>query len=83
MARFVSKNNTVSVNTIKRKPHGSVIIYHGGREDVHFTRINGGWIRVRTDITSETPTIVSSAEVVSECNSAIGCRESWARVYQS
>ena len=81
MARFVSKNNTVSVNTIKRKPHGSVIIYHGGREDIHFTRIKGGSIRVRTDITSETPFVVSSAAVADECNSAVGCKESWARVY--
>ena len=83
MAKYVSSRNPVSVNTIKRKPHGSVIIYHGGREDVHFTRIKGGWIRVRTDITSETPSIVSSATVAAECNKVIGCRESWAKVYQS
>ena len=81
MAKFVSRNNPISVNTIKRKPLGSVIIYHGGREDAHFTRIKGGWIRVRTDITSETPFVVSSADVANECNSAMGCKESWARVY--
>ena len=79
--KFVSSRNPISVNTLKRKPHGSVIIYHGGREDVHFTRIKGGWIRVRTDITSETPFVVSSAAVAHECNSAVGCRESWAKVY--
>ena len=81
MARFVSSHNQVSAGSLKRKPHGSVIIYHGGCEDVHFTRIKGGWIRVRTDITSETPFVVSSADVAKECNSAIGCKESWARVY--
>ena len=81
MARFVSKNNTVSVNALKRKPHGSVVLYHGARENVHFTRIKGGWIRVRTDITSETPTVVSSSTVAAECNKVIGCKESWARVY--
>ena len=81
MTRFVSSKNPVSVSTLKRKSLGSVIIYHGGREDVHFTRIKGGWIRVRTDITSETPFVVSSADVANECNSAIGCKESWARVY--
>ena len=81
MTRFVSSSNPVSANTLKRKSAGSVVVRHGGREDLHFTRIKGGWIRVRTDITSEEPTIVSSAEVASECNSAIGCKESWARVY--
>ena len=81
MARFVSSHNPVSTKTLKRKPLGSVIIYHGGREDVHFTRIKGGWIHVRTDITSETPFVVSSADVANECNTAVGCKESWARVY--
>ena len=81
MAKYVSSRNPVSVNTIKRKPHGSVIIYHGVCEDVKFTRINGGWIRVRTDITSDRQTVVSSAEVANECNTAIGCKESWAKVY--
>ena len=81
MTRFVSSCNPISAGTLKRKPHGSVIIYHGGREDVHFTRIKGGWIRVRTDITSETPSVVSSDVVADECNTAMGCRESWAKVY--
>ena len=81
MARFISSRNPVSANTLKRKQAGSVVILHGGREDVHFTRIKGGWIRVRTDITSETPFIVSSAIVANECNKVIGCKESWARVY--
>ena len=81
MARFVSYRNTVSANALKRKPHGSVVLYHGAREDVHFTRIKGGWLRVRTDITSEDPFIVSSAIVAAECNTTMGCKESWAKVY--
>ena len=81
MTRFVSQKNPVSANTLKRKTLGSVVIRHGGREDVHFTRIKGGWIRVRTDITSETPYIVSSTDVADECNTAVGCKESWAKVY--
>ena len=81
MARYVSKSNPISVKALKRRPLGSAIIYHGGREDAHFTRIKGGWIRVRTDITSETPFVVSSAAVADECNSAMGCKESWAKVY--
>ena len=81
MARFVSQKNPIAASALKRRPLGSVIIYHGGREDVHFTRIKGGWIRVRTDITSETPFVVSSAVVADECNKVIGCKESWAKVY--
>jgi len=81
MTRFVSSHNTISASSLKRRPLGSVVIYHGGREDVHFTRIKGGWIRVRTDITSEEPTVVSSVAVADECNTAMGCRESWAKVY--
>ena len=81
MTRFVSSHNPVSTKTLKRKPLGSVIIYHGGREDVRFTRVAGGWLRSRVDVTSEKPTVVSSAEVANECNTAVGCKESWARVY--
>ena len=81
MARFVSSRNQVSAGSLKRKPHGSVIIYHGGRVDLKFTRVEGGWLRSRVDVTSETPFVVSSADVAAECNSAIGCKESWAKVY--
>lgn len=81
MAKYISRRNPISVNALKRKSYGSVVLYHGGREDVHFTRIKGGWIRVRTDITSETPSVVSSAVVADECNRVMGCKESWARVY--
>lgn len=82
MARFVSSRNPISVNTLKRKPTGSVVTrHHGNWEDVKFVRVNGGWLRERTDVTSEKPFVVSSAEVANECNTAMGCRESWARVY--
>ena len=80
MTKFVSSRNPISVNTLKRKPIGAVVTRHGG-EDIKFTRITGGWLRERTDVTSEKPTVVTSADVARECNSAVGCRESWAKVY--
>ena len=81
MTRFVSQKNPVSAGNLKRKPAGSVVLLHGGREDVRFVRTNGGWKRERVDVTSEKSTVVSSAAVAAECNSAMGCRESWAKVY--
>ena len=81
MARFVSSHNPVSAGNLKRKPAGNVVLFHGGREDVKFVRVEGGWLRSRVDVTSEKPTVVSSADVARECNNAMGCRESWARVY--
>ena len=80
MAKFVSEHNPVNAHALKRKETGSVVIRHGGRENVKFTRIAGGWRRQRMDV-SETPTVVSSAAVAKECNTAVGCRDSWARVY--
>ena len=81
MARFVSSRNPISANTLKRLEHGTVVVRMSGYEDVRFTRTHGGWIRERTDVTSERPELVSSAAVASECNTAVGCKESWARVY--
>ena len=81
MAKFVSSRNPVSVASLKRKPAGSVVVRHGGHEDIKFTRIAGGWKRQRMDVTSEHPSVVSSAEVARECNGAVGCKESWAKVY--
>jgi len=81
MSRFVSSRNTISAKALKRRPLGSVVRRHSAWESVNFTRVHGGWIRVRTDITSETPFIVSSADVANECNTAMGCKESWAKVY--
>ena len=80
MARFVSQKNPISAGALKRKAEGSVITRHSGREDVRFTRIHGGYKRQRMDVT-ERPTIVSSTAVAKECNMAMGCKESWARVY--
>ena len=82
MAKFVSRSNPVSARTLKRRPLGSVVMRHHGKwEDVKFTRVTGGWLRERTDVSSEKPTVVSSVDVADECNNALGCKESWARVH--
>ena len=81
MAKFVSQKNTVSVRALKRKPTGSVVRRHSGWEDVKFTRVVGGWKREREDFVGLNPEVVSSADVASECNTAVGCKESWAKVY--
>ena len=81
MSRFVSSRNPVSSKALKRKPIGAVVTRHGGCEDVRFTRVEGGWKREREDVSSEKPTVVSSAVVARECNTAVGCKESWAKVY--
>ena len=80
MARFVSSRNPVSMRALKRKAAGAVVRRHGGREDVRFTRVAGGYKRERMDV-SERPSVVSSADVAAECNSAMGCKSSWAKVY--
>ena len=81
MAKYVSRSNPVSIASLKRKSVGSVALLHGGREDVLFTRVHGGWRREREDFTGLRPVVVSSAAVAAECNTAVGCRESWAKVY--
>ena len=82
MTKFISRRNPVSASSLKRKSIGTVVRHHNGRwEDVRFTRVAGGWKRERTDFTGLSPVVVSSVAVADECNSAIGCRESWARVY--
>ena len=81
MAKYVSRSNPVSVRSLKRRPIGAVVRRHGGREDVRFTRVTGGWVRERTDVTSERPQVVSSAATAAECNRAYGCADSWAKVY--
>ena len=80
MARFVSSRNPVSMRALKRKAAGAVVRRHGG-EDVKFTRVAGGWKREREDFSGLSPVVVSSADVASECNSAVGCESSWAKVY--
>lgn len=81
MAKYVSRKNPVSVAYLKRKQLGTVAMCRYGRVDVRFTRLNGGWMRERTDVTSERPDVVSSADVARECNSVVGCESSWAWVY--
>lgn len=77
MARFVSRANPVSGAALKRRSHGTTVVHHYGREDVKFTRVRGGW--ERTD--SVNSVIVTSSAVATECNRAVGCKESWAMVY--
>lgn len=82
MAKFTSRVNPVSANTLKRKPKGSVVVHHWNYGEVRFTRVNGGWLAEREDSVWVRPAeVVSSAAVARECNSAAGVRESWARVY--
>ena len=82
MAKFVSRNNTISARALKRRSIGAVVRHHNGRwEDVKFTRVHGGWLRERTDFVGLRPEVVTSAAVAAECNRAVGCRESWAKVY--
>lgn len=81
MAKYISRNNTVSARSLKRRPIGAVVRHHCGGEDIRFTRVHGGWLRERTDFSGLRPKVVSSAAVARECNCAYGCRESWARVY--
>ena len=81
MAKFVSQKNPVSIGALKRKDAGSVVVCNGGRENVRFTRVAGGWLRERTDVTSERMSVVSSSDVARECNTAVGCKSSWAKMY--
>ena len=82
MARYVSRVNPVSANAIKRKPVGAVIRHHNEWEDTRFTRVSGGWLKEREDFVGiSTAEVVSSAAVANECNKAVGCKESWARIY--
>ena len=82
MAKFVSSKAPVSVRSLKRRPLGSVVVHHNGNwEDVRFTRVPGGWLREREDFSGLRPEVVSSADVARECNRAVGCSDSWAKVY--
>ena len=82
MSRFVSCRAPVSVSSLKRRPHGTVVRRHNGNwEDVKFTRVAGGWLREREDFTGLSPVVVTSADVARECNTAVGCTHSWAKVY--
>ena len=81
MAKYVSRSNPVSVRALKRRAIGAVVRRHSAWENVRFTRVNGGWKREREDFVGLRPTVVSSAAVADECNTAVGCSESWAKVY--
>ena len=82
MARYVSNRNPISVNALKRKPIGNVVVRHWNSGEVRFTRVKGGWLCEREDSVWVSPVeVVSSAAVARECNTAVGCKESWARVY--
>ena len=78
---YVSYKNPVSARALKRRPIGAVVRRHSKWEDVKFTRVEGGWKREREDFTGLRPEVVTSAAVANECNGAVGCAESWAKVY--
>lgn len=81
MAKYISRNNTISARALKRRSVGAVVRHHSRWEDVRFVRVHGGWRREREDFSGLSPEVVTSAAVAAECNSAVGCAESWARVY--
>ena len=80
MAKYISRNNPVSIRSLKRRPLGAVVVRHG-YEDVKFVRVHGGWKRERTDVNWVRSEVVTSAAVAAECNSSVGCADSWAKVY--
>lgn len=80
--RYISRRNTISVSSLKRKPKGSVVVHHWALGEVRFTRVNGGWLSEREDSVWVAPAeVVSSVAVAEECNRALGCKESWAGIY--
>ena len=79
--KFISCRNSISSSALKRRSIGTVVVHHCGSEDFRFVRVHGGWRRERVDFVGLRPTVVTSAAVAAECNSAVGCKESWARVY--
>ena len=82
MARYVSSRNPISVRSLKRRPLGAVVVRNWNFGEVRFTRVKGGWLAEREDSVWVSPVeVVSSAAVAAECNKAVGCKESWAKVY--
>ena len=81
MAKFISHSNPISTRSLKRRELGAVVRHHNAREDVKFTRVEGGWVRERTDVNWVRSEVVSSAAVADECNRSVGCSDSWAKVY--
>lgn len=82
MSRYVSSRNTISASCLKRKPAGTVIVHHWTLGEARFTRMEGGWLAEREDSVWVAPAeVISSTAVADEINKAIGCKESWARIY--
>lgn len=82
MTRYVSQRNPISAASLKRRPIGNVVVRHWAQGEVRFTRCVGGWRVEREDsVWVWPPVILTSADVARECNKAVGCKESWARVY--
>ena len=81
MAKFISHSNPISTRYLKRRSVGAVVRRHSRWETLKFTRVSGGWKREREDFAGLRPEVVTSAAVAAECNSAMGCAESWAKVY--
>lgn len=82
MAKYVSSHNPVSVSSLKRRPIGTTVVHHWTLGEVRFTRVNGGWLAEREDSVWISPAVVvSSTDVANECNKAVGCKSSWARIY--
>ena len=82
MAKYISSRNPISVASLKRRPIGSVVVHYNEWENTKFTRVSGGWLKEREDFVGiDQAVVVSSVDVARECNRAIGCKESWARVY--
>lgn len=77
---FVSCSNPISACALKRKSLGAVVVRHWNYGEVRFTRVHGGWIR-EDSVGIDPAEVVSSAAVARECNTAVGCKDSWARVY--
>ena len=81
MAKYISRRAPVSARSLKRRSIGAVVRRHYGRVDIKFTRVVGGWKCEREDFAGLRPTVVTSAAVARECNGAVGCADSWAKVY--
>ena len=80
--RYVSRRNPIASNTLKRKTLGTVVVHHWSYGEVRFTRVNGGWLAEQEDSVWVKPAeVVTSTDVANVCNRALGCKESWARIY--
>ena len=82
MAKYISRRCPVSVASLKRKSLGTVVVHRWTYGEVRFTRVNGGWLAEQEDSVWVKPAeVVSSSDVANVCNRALGCKESWARIY--